>query len=520
MNPAKQVNPWLIAVTAMLATFMEILDTSVANVAMPNIAGNLSSSIDETTWVLTGYLVANAIVLPLSGWLSSLFGRKQFYLACVAVFTIASLLCGVAPTLGSLIFFRVLQGIGGGALAPISQTILVENFPKEKQGMAMAFYGMGIVVAPVIGPTLGGWITDNFSWRWIFLINIPIGILSMTLTTLLVSNPPHAQKKGFAGGMKLDYIGIGLLSIGLAALEIFLDDGQRNDWFGSTMIVTAAILAVLGLAGAVIWELRRPDPIIDFSILKNRNFALSAMLMYGLGFTLYGSTAILPIFLQTVLGYTALWSGLVLSPGGIAMMAGMVLVGKLLTKIQAKWLIATGSGIAAIGLIQMSGFVLNVDFKTAMWARVVQAAGMALLFVPINTISFSSVPKEKLGNASGLMNLFRNIGGSAGIALVSAIFARRSQVHQGALVSHLTPMDAGYGQTLDATTAYLAAQGSSAVDAVSQAQGILYATVQRNAAMLGVNDTFIVLAAIFLTMIPIAILLKKTAPHDGPIMME
>jgi DHA2 family multidrug resistance protein len=514
------VNPWLIAGTAMLATFMEVLDTSVANVALPNIAGNLSSSVDEATWVLTAYLVANAIVLPLSGWFSTLFGRKNFYRVCVAIFTISSLLCGVAPSLGWLIFFRILQGLGGGALQPTSQAIVVESFPKEKQGMALAFYGMGVVVAPVVGPTLGGWITDNFSWRWIFLINIPVGLLSIFLTTLLVKDPPHLIRRSFANGLKLDYIGIGLLSTGLAALEILLDEGQRNDWLGSNMIIAAGLIAVFALIGAVAWELYTPDPVIDLRVLKNRNFALSAALMYCLGFTLYGSTAIVPIFLQTVLGYTALLSGLVLSPGGIAMIFGMLAVGRLMGKVEARWMILFGSILAAVGLYQMSLFNLTVDFNTAVWARAIQALGMAFLFVPINTTAFSSVEKEKLGNASGLMNLFRNIGGSAGIAMVSTMLARRGQLHQEVLVSHLTPLDPGYTQALQDTTARLAAAGASTADAAQQAHGVLYSLVQRNAAMLASADTFWILALVFLAMVPLAFFLKKSAPHTGPMMME
>jgi DHA2 family multidrug resistance protein len=521
MGPAvRLVNPWVIAATVMLATFMEVLDTSVANVALPHIAGNLSASVDESTWVLTAYLVANAIVLPLSGWFSTLFGRKQFYMACVAIFTVSSLLCGVAPSLGWLIVFRIVQGLGGGALQPISQAILVESFPREKQGMAMAFYGMGVVVAPVIGPTLGGWITDNYSWRWIFLINVPIGILSVALTTWLIVNPPHLIRRTFANGLRLDYIGLGLLSIGLAALEIMLDEGQRSDWFGSNLIVASAIAAVVCLVGVVIWEWRQEQPIVDFRILVNRNFALAALSMYALGFTLYGSTTILPIFLQTVLGYTALLSGLVLSPGGIAMMAGMAIVGRLLGRFQARWLIVFGLAVAALGLFQMASFTLDVDFRTAMWARTIQALGMAFLFVPINTSAFSSVPREKLGYATGLMNLFRNIGGSAGIAMVTTILARREQFHQQVLVSHLTPLDGAYADTLRSATAAIAARGASTADAAGQAYGVVYGMVQHHAAMLAVADTFWLLALIFLAMIPLALMLRPTPAPQGAIMME
>ncbi|HXP88128.1 MAG TPA: DHA2 family efflux MFS transporter permease subunit [Bryobacteraceae bacterium] len=519
--PAKPaINPWAIAGTVMLATFMEVLDTSVANVALPHIAGNLSASVDESTWVLTAYLVANAIVLPLSGWFSTLFGRKRFYMACVVLFTVSSFLCGVAPSLGFLILFRILQGLGGGALQPISQAILVESFPKEKQGVAMAFYGMGVVVAPVVGPTLGGWITDNYTWRWIFLINIPVGVLSVLFTTLLIFDPPHLVRKTFANGLKLDYIGLGLLATGLAFLEILLDEGQRDDWFGSNLIITAAVLAVVALAGVVIWELRQSQPVIDFRILKDRNFALSAVTMYAVGFTLYGSTAILPIFLQTVLGYTALLSGLVLSPGGIAMMLGMAIVGKLLGKFEARWLIVFGLVVAAGGLFEMAGFNLDVDSRTAMWARTIQALGMAFLFVPINTTAFSSVAREKLGYATGLMNLFRNIGGSGGIAMVNTILARREQFHQQALVSHLTQMDGSLTDSLRSTASAIVAQGASRADAAGQAQGVLYGMVQRNAAMLAVNDTFWILALIFLGMIPAVLLLKKTTPRAGVAMMD
>jgi len=327
-------------------------------------------------------------------------------------------------------------------------------------------------------------------------------------------------RRTFADGLKLDYIGLGLMATGLAALEIFLDEGQRDDWFGSNLIVAAAIIAAVALIGAVIWQLQQTEPVIDFRILKNRNFALSSVAMYAIGFTLYGSTAILPIFLQTVLGYTALLSGLVLSPGGLAMMLGMAVVGRLLAKIEARWLIIFGLVVASIGLFEMAGFNLTVDFRTAMWARTIQALGMAFLFVPINTTAFSSVAREKLGYATGLMNLFRNIGGSGGIAMVNTILARREQFHQQALISHLTPLDGTYLSTLQTTASAIAGQGASAADAAGQAQGVLYGMVQRNAAMLAAADTFWMLAVIFLCLIPLIFLLRRTAPAKGPVMME
>ena len=321
------INPWVIAGVVMLATFMEVLDTSVANVALPHIAGSLASTPDESTWVLTAYLVANAIVLPLSGWFSTLFGRKRFYMTCVLLFTISSAMCGLAPSLGMLILFRVLQGLGGGALQPVSQAILRETFPREKQGMAMAVYGMGVVLAPVVGPTLGGWITDNYTWRWIFLINIPVGICSLLFTSLLIFDPPYLVRKSLKDGLKIDYIGLGLLAAGLGALEIALDEGQRNDWFASGGIVAATIIAVVALISVVFWELRQKDPVVDFHLLKDRNFAISTLTMFMLGFVLYGSTMALPLFLQTLLGYTAMQSGMALSPGGLAIMVMMPVVG-------------------------------------------------------------------------------------------------------------------------------------------------------------------------------------------------
>jgi len=518
--PRTAINPWFIAGTVMLATFMEVLDTSVANVALPHIAGNLSASVDEATWVLTAYLVANAIVLPLSGWFSTLFGRTRFYMACVAIFTVSSLLCGIAPSLPLLILFRILQGLGGGALQPISQAILVESFPREKQGVATAFYGMGVVVAPVIGPTLGGWMTDNFSWRWIFLINIPFGILSILLTTMLIKDPPDFIRKTFKTGLKLDYIGLGLLATGLAALEILLDEGQRSDWFGSPMIVAAAVIAVVALVAVVVWELRQTDPVVDFRILKNRSFAVAAVTMYAVGFILYGSTALLPIFLQTMLGYTALLSGLVLSPGGVAMMIGFAIVGRILGKVQPRTLIVFGLLVSALGTYQMSGFNLNIDFNTAMWARTLQAFGLAFLFVPINVAAFSAIPREKLGYATGLMNLFRNIGGSAGIAMITTMMARRQQFHQEVLVSHLTPLDGGVLPALNGMAANLVAHGAASSDAAVQALGQLYGLVQRQAAMLAVADTFWVLALVFLSMIPLVACLRMTPLHKGPMMMD
>jgi DHA2 family multidrug resistance protein len=516
----REINPWVIALTVMLATFMEVLDTSVANVSLPNIAGNLSSSNDEATWVLTSYLVANAVILPMSGWFSMLLGRKRFYLICVGVFTVSSLLCGLAPSLGALIFFRVLQGIGGGGLQPVSQAILVESFPREKQGMALAVYGMGVVVAPVIGPTLGGWITDNYSWRWIFLINLPVGLLSLVLTTALIVDPPYLIRKTFKAGLKLDYIGFALLALGLGALEITLDEGQRDDWFGSNFILFTALTAVVCLVWVVIWELKQEQPIIDFRILKERNFAIASANILLLGFVLYASTALLPLMLQTLLGYTALNSGLVLSPGGLVICAAMPLVGYLLRKIEARYLIAFGVVVGATGLFYMAKFNLQLDYSTAVFARMVQSLGLAFLFVPINSTAFSAVPKEKTGAASGLFNLARNIGGSSGIAIATTMLARRSQFHQQVLTSHATSTDLNVSAVISQIAAGLMSKGASAIDALAQAERIFYATIQRQATMLAFADAFWLMGMAFLAILPMLLLMKKTKPHAGPVVME
>jgi len=504
----------------MLATFMEVLDTSVANVALPHIAGSLSATPEEATWVLTSYLVANAIILPMGAWFSMLIGRKRFYMICVTLFTVSSLLCGLAPSLGLLILFRVLQGLGGGALQPISQAILVESFPREKQGMAMAFYGMGVVVAPVIGPTLGGWITDNFSWGWIFFINLPVGILSLLLTSSLVHDPPYLVRRNFSSGLRIDYMGFALLALGLGSLEIVLDEGQRNDWFSSNFIVVFAILTVVCLVGVVLWELRQSQPVIDFHVLKERNFTLATLSMLVLGFVLYGSTALLPLFLQTLLGYTAMLSGMVLSPGGIVICFCMPFVGYLLRKYQARWLVIFGVAVSAAGLFAMSRFTLQVDFRTAMMGRVVQSFGLAFLFVPMSTVAFLLIPRERMNYATGLFNLARNIGGSCGIAATTTILARRAQYHQSVLVSHLTPYDAPYRDALSRTAAALQAGGVSPADSAQQAHGMIYGTLLKQSTMLAFADAFWVMGLLFLLVIPLMFLIRKTPPVRGPVVME
>jgi MFS transporter, DHA2 family, multidrug resistance protein len=504
---APGINPWIIALTVMLATFMEVLDTSVANVSLPHIAGNLAASLDESTWVLTAYLVSNAIVLPLAGWFSTLFGRKRFYMFCVATFTVASCLCGFAPSLEALVVFRILQGLGGGALQPISQAILVESFPKKKHGMAMAVYGMGVVLAPIIGPTLGGWITDSYSWRWIFFINIPVGILSLTLTTLLIFDPPYLGRRTF-GNFRMDYIGLGLIATGLGSLEVFLDEGQRKDWFSSPLIVVSATVAGACLVAAVVWEIWHEDPVVELRLLRDRRFAIASFTMFGLGFVLYGSTVLLPLFLQTMMGYDALTSGLALSPGGVAVVLLMPLVGLLLSRFEPRWLVAFGLTVSALGLFQMAGFDTQIDFRTAATARIVQSIGMAFLFVPINTAAFSSIAREKANRATGIINLARNIGGSMGIAIVTTMLARRAQFHQSVLVSHATAAHPAYRNLVEHATHRFLAQGSSPTHAARQAQALAYALIQREASVKAFIDDFWLLGVIFLALIPVVLFMR------------
>jgi DHA2 family multidrug resistance protein len=518
--PPAAINPWVIAGTVMLATFMEVLDTSVANVALPHIAGSLSSSVDEATWVLTAYLVANAVVLPLSGWFSTLFGRKRFYMTCVLLFTFSSAMCGLAPSLPMLILFRVLQGLGGGALQPVSQAILRETFPREKQGIAMAVYGMGVVFAPVVGPTLGGWITDNYTWRWIFLINVPVGICSLLLTSLLIFDPPYLVRKTLRDGLKIDYVGLGLLATGLGALEIMLDEGQRNDWFSSHGIVSAAVIAAIGLVGVVVWELRQKEPVVDFRLLKDRTFAISTASMFVLGFVLYGSTMALPLFMQTLLGYTAMQSGLALSPGGLMIMVMMPIVGILLSKIQARWLIIFGLITSSLGLFAMSGWNTQINFGHAVSARVIQSFGLAFLFVPINTVAFSFIARANTGYATGLINLARNIGGSSGIAICTTLIARREQFHQQRLIEHLSPLDPAYQSALAGAKQLFINGGANSTQAAAQAQGMIYNTMQQQAAMLSFNEVFWILGVAFLAVIPLMFLMKKTGPVKGAVAIE
>src|ERR1700757_1909516 len=508
------VNPWIIALAVTLATFMEVLDTSIANVALPHIAGSLSAGQDESTWVLTSYLVSNAIVLPLSGWLSSIVGRKRFYMGCVFLFTVSSFLCGLAPNLPALIMFRILQGIGGGGLQPSEQAILADTFPPSKRGMAFAVYGIAVVMAPAIGPTLGGWITDNFTWRWIFFVNIPVGFLSLMLTSRLIQDPPYLRRRKLSE-TKIDYVGLGFIALGLGCLQIVLDKGQRDDWFESHFILVLSMIAATSLLFVIWWEWRHKDPIIDLHLFKERTFAVSNLLMFMLGFALLGSTLLLPLFLQTLMGYTAQLSGMALSPGGFAIMVLMPLVGFLLSKYDARYLLLFGLGMLSFSLYHMTTFNLDIDFKTAALARVLQAVGLAFLFVPINTAAYAYLPREKNNAASGLMNLARNIGGSVGISVVTTMLDRRTQKHLSDLAGNLSASNLSLQAMLQGAARAMQAHGASAAEASQQAYALVQGTVQRQAVMLSYIDCFWFLGVAILCMIPAVFLIKKSKPGGG-----
>jgi DHA2 family multidrug resistance protein len=507
-----KVNPWVIGVTVSMAAFLEVLDTSIANVALPYIAGNLGASYDDSTWVLTSYLAANAIVLPISGWLAEVIGRKRYFLASLVVFTVSSLLCGFAPSLPMLLLFRAIQGVGGGGLQPMAQAILNDTFPPEKRGLAFALYGITAVLAPTVGPMLGGWITDNYSWRWIFFIKIPVAALALYLTYKLVEDPPFLARLK-RGGLRVDYIGIAMLALGVGALQILLDKGQEEDWFGSHFIVTLMITAAVCLTALVIWEWFRKDPIIDVRLFKNFNFATANLMMFMMGVMLFSTLVMIPEFLQTLMGYTAELAGLVLSASGFVLLLMMPVVGRLTTKVQSRYLIAAGWCALAIGLYYSAYRTdLLISFRFAMWLRVVQVIGIGFLFVPITMAGYIGIPAEKGNSVSGMVNFMRNMGSSIGTSIVTTMIARRAQYHQEVLVGHVTPDTPAFRKTLNALTHAIAHSGLSLHDARLHAIARFYALVNRQAHTLAYLDTFWVLAVLSAVMFILAFFLKKNDP--------
>ncbi len=509
----RAVNPWTVAVVVTLATFMELLDTAIANVALPHIAGGLAVSYEESTWVLTSYLVSNAVVLPLSAWLSRVFGRKRYYMTCVLLFTVSSLLCGLAPSLGLLIFFRVLQGVRGGGLAPVEQAILVDTFPPNKRPAAFALYSMAIVTAPAIGPPLGGWITDSWSWRWVFFINIPIGILSLILTKRLVSDPPEFTRQVQAarrdGKLKIDGLGIVLVALGFACLEVVFDRGQTEDWFESNFILTFFTIAVVALVIAAFWELRHPDPVVEIRLLGERNFAIANFFYFLFGFTLFGSTVLIPQMLQSLYGYTATDAGLVLGPGAMVIVVLAPVMVRLLPKVGVKSMIAMGYFIFALSMWYFASFDLGTDYKHEALARVLQGLGIAPLFIPVSQLAYSFLPKEKNNKASSLTNLFRNQGASCGIAFTTTVVARRTQYHRSVLVAHATPLNGPYQAVLTNLSGYFARHGFSAADASVHAHAQLSRILDQQASFLASLDCFWLLGCACLIGAPLVFFTRK-----------
>jgi MFS transporter, DHA2 family, multidrug resistance protein len=509
------VNPWLIAVVVAMAAFMEVLDTSIANVALPYMAGNLGASNDESTWVLTSYLVSNAIVLPISGWFAGVFGRKRFFMMCLAIFTVSSLLCGIAPSLGAIILFRVLQGAGGGGLQPMAQSILADTFPPQKRGLAFALYGITTIIAPTIGPTLGGWITDNYTWRWIFFINLPVGILALFLVLRLVEDPPWVKRIAGAG-VKIDYIGVGLLTLGVGALQVMLDKGQEDDWFGSHFILILAILAATGLVSLVIWEWFRKDPIVEVRLFKNMNFLGANGMMFILGIMLFSSLVMMPQYLQTLMGYTAESAGLVLSGGGLVLLFLMPIAGTLSSKVQARYIIGFGWLALSFAMFYSTqNLDLQISFWSASFLRVVQVFGLAFLFVPINLVSYVGMPPEKSNSVAGLVNFMRNIGSSIGTSMVTTLIARRAQFHQVYLVAHTNLGQPTFTQAVAGLATRLAQSGLEVTQATSQAYARVYEALIGQATTLAYIDTFWVLCIGAGIMFLLSFALKKNQPGAG-----
>jgi len=498
-------SPWAVALGVMLATFMQVLDTSIANIALPHIAGSLSSSTDESTWVLTSYLISNAIILPMTGWLGNHFGRKRVFIICIGIFTFASALCGMALDLPMLIMARILQGAGGGAMVPIAQAILLESFPVAKRGVAMATFSLAVIVAPIIGPTLGGWITDNYSWRWIFYINLPVGFLAMSLAEWLVEDPPYIKRNLKAA---IDFVGFGLLALWLATLQVVLDKGQEADWLGAVWIRWFIATSAAAMIGFIVWEFRVEHPLVDLRILKSRNFAVGLMLMTVVGIILYGTTAELPLFLQTLMGYPALQSGYTMSPRGVAAFCTTLIVGRLVGKIRLRWLLCFGFSMLAFSVFRLSNLTLQVSMASVIVPTVLNGVAVSFIFVPLTTATMSQLRQRQLGSATGLYNLMLNLGGSIGIATVTTIIARGAQAHQALMVGHLGPTDPAFTHQLQAAQAVLT-RHSDPVTAAHQAYALIYSTLSQQARLWAFVDTFRIFTLMVLCCLPLIFLFKR-----------
>ena len=509
----RPINPWIIAISVMFATFMEVLDTTVVNVSLPHIAGSLSATIDEATWVLTSYLVANAIILPMTGWLASVFGRKRLLMLSVVGFTGASFLCGLAPTLGSLIVFRIMQGATGGALQPLSQAVLLEAFAPKDRGKAMGFWGLGIVVAPILGPVLGGYLTDSYSWRWVFYINIPVGIASIVMTKMFIFDPPYLKQEK----RRVDYWGIGMLAVGIGALQIVLDKGQEEDWFSSHMIAILAVISAVTIIALIVHELRTDDPVVDLRVFKTRTYAVGVFLMTIVGFVLYGSMVLLPIMLQTVLGYPPLQAGIAMAPRGVGSFFMMPLTGLMTGKFDPRKLLSVGLVVGGGTLIFLGTLNLSAGYWDIFWPQLIQGAGMALLFVPLTTVTMDSIPRERMGNATSLFNLMRNIGGSVGIATTGTLLSRHTQATTNMLGANVNIYSPAAQATFARVRAGFIASGSDPTTATNRAMAAMFGMVQRQASMVSFVSIFQLLGFLFIALLPLLLLMKRPKHQGAPI---
>ena len=512
----QDINPWIIAIAVMLSTFMEVLDTTVVNVSLPHIAGSLSSTVEEATWTLTSYLVANAIILPLTGWLSNFFGRKRMLMMSVIGFTASSFFCGLAPSLPFLIAFRIVQGACGGGLQPISQAILLESFPPEDRGKAMGFWGLGIVVAPMLGPVLGGWLTDSHSWRWVFYINVPIGVASIMMTQLFIFDPQYIRRVS----QKIDYWGIGMLAVGIAALQIVLDKGQEKDWFGTGWITAATGVAGITLLAFVIYELHTKDPVVNLRVFTNRTYSTGVFLMSLLGVGLYGTTVLIPLVLQTLLGYPALRAGFAMAPRGLGSFIAMPVVGIIMTKFDPRKLLTAGLIVCAWTLFSLSRLNLSAGYWDFFWPQFFMGLSLGLVFVPLTTISMAPIRKENMGNATSLFNLVRNLGGSIGISAVATMQTRFQQRNISQLGEHVNPFSIAARQAMHSLQGMFMSAGSDSATAARQASAAMFGMVERQASMIAYNSIFLILAGLFVLMLPLIFLMHRPSSKGGAMAMH